>query len=89
MARGAARAEACPDIAAIFERVFEVAAFSEEIKYFLKYYLQDCVCDGANVSSARDIYISSSFCVNFGLIGVTCVDDIERYPTTAIRDEVL
>lgn len=56
MARGAARAEACPDIAAIFERVFEVAAFSEEIKYFLKYYLQDCVCDGANVPSARDIY---------------------------------
>ena len=33
--------------------------------------------------------ILSSFCVNFGHIGVMRVDDIERYPTTAIRDEVL
>ena len=33
--------------------------------------------------------ILSSFCVNFGHIGVMRVDDIERYPTTAIRDEML
>ena len=32
--------------------------------------------------------ISSSFCVNFGHIGLMRVDDIERYPTTAIRDEM-
>jgi hypothetical protein len=84
-----ARDEACtepsPDIAALFERIFAAATFYEENKTIL----HDFVKDGANIPNALDITVSSSFCVNFGHIGLMRVDDIERYPTTAIRDEVL